>query len=80
VATALIWLAPVYPCVAVGFATVILATSELLERLHLEPRWLMNEVAFYGVFYGPLAACYVDVKRKCLKRYAGFSLGYPGST
>eukprot|EP00471_Norrisiella_sphaerica_P007871 CAMPEP_0184495316 /NCGR_PEP_ID=MMETSP0113_2-20130426/30952_1 /TAXON_ID=91329 /ORGANISM="Norrisiella sphaerica, Strain BC52" /LENGTH=188 /DNA_ID=CAMNT_0026881453 /DNA_START=252 /DNA_END=818 /DNA_ORIENTATION=+ len=54
------------PIIATGLATILVLTVSIVSAFHLTTEWL-NWPIYYTVLYGPWAAVYVLVKRRCLR-------------
>jgi len=68
VALALQWVLFMYPVLAVAVAVLFLLLTEVMERLGVDPHCI-NELIYYGVFYGPLCACHARIKQRLLRNY-----------
>jgi len=64
---ALLYVAPVYPLLAVAISCVFLVAIAAVERAGLPPD-VLDAPVYYGCLYGPFAAVYVDAKRTLAAR------------
>ena len=64
-AIALAYVAPLFPCLAVGISVVFFMLISLLEFVRVDPH-VLNSAVMYGTLYGPFAWVYFVTKRRCM--------------
>ena len=65
-AIALAYVAPLFPCLAVGISVVFFMLISLLEFVRIDPH-VLNGAVMYGTLYGPFAWVYFVTKRRCMR-------------
>ncbi len=64
---AFLYVAPIYPLLAITISFAFLFLLTAFERLGLSPQWL-NTPIYYGTLYGPFSYMYFHVKRYIVRQ------------
>mmetsp|Transcript_25381 Transcript_25381/g.76223 ORF Transcript_25381/g.76223 Transcript_25381/m.76223 type:complete len:251 (+) Transcript_25381:148-900(+) len=67
VGQATLYLAPLYPMMAIGISLIFLVAITVFERLDI-PTSYLNMPIYYGCLYGPFASVYIVAKKHILAR------------